>query len=335
MCAACGLGFACGRLASDGGRGTLPAAGSPRDDGSGLLAEASIGPMMGSDDKPGGAGGNTYGYSHDYGGTGYGGASYGGTRYGGTAYSNYRFEPTYESAMPPAAYGAGYSTATVDKPGTIVGDVSWPRPPSIARKIPRTGAGCDDMINTTLEASSGHVAGAVVYLEDIRRGRAHPDQGQSRRLQTGGLVVRRRCELNPRVQVIAPIGAALSVTTLDAGMQRLTVERLDGGASVTVELRGAGSMREVRLDAAGLFRVSTEGQATSGAWVAVAAHPYYTQTDAQGRFQLDDVPPGTYTLAVWHPPLYLGDGKWTEARTIRRKVSVKPHAATKVGIAIK
>ena len=39
------------------------------------------------------------------------------------------------------------------------------------------------------------------------------------------------------------------------------------------------------------------------AWIYVVPHGRYTVTDAAGRFQLPDVPPGTYQLRVWHEQL--------------------------------
>ena len=38
-------------------------------------------------------------------------------------------------------------------------------------------------------------------------------------------------------------------------------------------------------------------------WLGVLDHPYFAVTDAEGRFTLRDVPPGDYTLAVWHERL--------------------------------
>ena len=35
----------------------------------------------------------------------------------------------------------------------------------------------------------------------------------------------------------------------------------------------------------------------------VTDHPYYAVTEANGSFTLTDVPPGTYTLRVWHETL--------------------------------
>lgn len=30
-------------------------------------------------------------------------------------------------------------------------------------------------------------------------------------------------------------------------------------------------------------------------------NPYYALTDAEGKFKIDQIPPGTYQLVVWHP----------------------------------
>jgi hypothetical protein len=38
-------------------------------------------------------------------------------------------------------------------------------------------------------------------------------------------------------------------------------------------------------------------------WALVADHPYYAVTDKDGRYQLTDIPPGTYRVTVWHPYL--------------------------------
>ena len=38
-------------------------------------------------------------------------------------------------------------------------------------------------------------------------------------------------------------------------------------------------------------------------WLYVVDHPYFGITDQDGRFTLDQVPPGPYTLLAWHPIL--------------------------------
>jgi plastocyanin len=38
-------------------------------------------------------------------------------------------------------------------------------------------------------------------------------------------------------------------------------------------------------------------------WIGVVDHPYFAVTGEDGSFQLQNVPPGTYTLAIWHESL--------------------------------
>jgi hypothetical protein len=36
-------------------------------------------------------------------------------------------------------------------------------------------------------------------------------------------------------------------------------------------------------------------------WAMAVNNPYYALTDANGKFSIDNIPPGTYHLVVWHP----------------------------------
>ena len=47
----------------------------------------------------------------------------------------------------------------------------------------------------------------------------------------------------------------------------------------------------------------------------IVNNPYYAKTDRQGGFAIDQLPPGTYTVSVWHPRF----------KTIEKEVTVSAH----------
>ncbi len=53
-------------------------------------------------------------------------------------------------------------------------------------------------------------------------------------------------------------------------------------------------------------------------WGLIVENPYYAITPESGEFEISDVPPGDYTLTVWHA----GMKKYLE-----KNISVKPHGA--------
>src|SRR4029453_17864388 len=54
------------------------------------------------------------------------------------------------------------------------------------------------------------------------------------------------------------------------------------------------------------------------AYVAVLDHPYFAVTDENGRFEIHDLPPGKYTLRLWHEKLQARD----QEVDLRRDVTI-------------
>jgi plastocyanin len=61
-----------------------------------------------------------------------------------------------------------------------------------------------------------------------------------------------------------------------------------------------GQSKAVRVDEPGIVRVFCEIHSHMNAFILVFAHRFFDVTDEQGRYRIDQVPPGTYTLVVWH-----------------------------------
>jgi hypothetical protein len=62
----------------------------------------------------------------------------------------------------------------------------------------------------------------------------------------------------------------------------------------------AGRSRSVRFDEPGIVRVFCEIHSHMTAHILVFAHRYFAVTDEAGRYRLDGVPPGTYTVVAWN-----------------------------------
>jgi plastocyanin len=66
----------------------------------------------------------------------------------------------------------------------------------------------------------------------------------------------------------------------------------------------AGKSKAVRFERPGVVRVFCEIHSHMSAFILVFAHRYFAVTDDDGRYRIDNVPPGTYTVAVWNEALH-------------------------------
>jgi len=64
-----------------------------------------------------------------------------------------------------------------------------------------------------------------------------------------------------------------------------------------------GQTRTVRFDKPGLIKVFCQIHSHMSASVMVFDHPWFAVPDGEGRFELNDVPPGARSLVAWHERL--------------------------------
>ena len=68
-----------------------------------------------------------------------------------------------------------------------------------------------------------------------------------------------------------------------------------------------------------IFRIRCDVHGWMDGWFYGADNPYYAVTEKDGSFKLTDVPPGSYTVEVWHEKL----GKSTQKVTVKAKEDAK------------
>ena len=58
-------------------------------------------------------------------------------------------------------------------------------------------------------------------------------------------------------------------------------------------------------------------------WGLAVDNPYYALTDANGNFEISDIPPGTYKMVIWHPQV---------RATIEQQVTIRAKGAATVNV---
>ena len=86
----------------------------------------------------------------------------------------------------------------------------------------------------------------------------------------------------------------------------------------------AGKSKAVRFDRPGIVRVFCDIHSHMSAFVVVFNHPYFRVTDADGRYRIDQVPPGTYTIVGW----YEGEAR------VQRTITVTPGTIAELDLVV-
>lgn len=192
----------------------------------------------------------------------------------------------------------GYEPIEVVNGGTITGTVSWsgevPELPSTEVTTHREVCGAAQPSPVLAIGRQGGIAGVVVWLEGIRRGRALAVPEQPIEIALEG------CRFAPHV-VAAPVGARLAFRNADPVLHNVRASLQSGDVWLSRGLPGQGDRIEQAIERAGVVRlVDDAGHPWMLGWVHAFEHPYFAVSDAQGRFQLTGIPSGQYRVRVWH-----------------------------------
>lgn len=132
-----------------------------------------------------------------------------------------------------------------------------------------------------------------VYVKDGLPGRLYPIPSETVVLD------QQKCRYVPRVLGIQ-VGQALTIRNSDPLLHNVRSEGainepFDIGTPVQgVEVKRTFVTREVMVP----FKCNVH--AWMNAYVGVLEHPFFAVSDGKGRFSLQQLPPGTYTIEVWH-----------------------------------
>jgi hypothetical protein len=186
------------------------------------------------------------------------------------------------------------------------------------------------------------VMNCIVTLEGIARGKPFLP-GKKLALE------QHHCDYMPHVLVVSPKDE-LSIVNLDPILHNVhCCEERAGGKTVfniAQPIKGQRTPVTSMLpsDETMLFANCDAGHPWMSAYIKMAETPYFAVTNAEGAFRLNDVPPGTYSLEVWHEGVRvvkteMEDGKpkkyiFEDPYTLKQPVTVTGKSTTTVNFSL-
>jgi hypothetical protein len=220
-----------------------------------------------------------------------------------------------------------YRVVAVSDAGTITGTVDFDGvapAPTIVRPTSDQNVCGNSITEKNVALSGTRVGGAIVWLTDIRSGKAFPMQRRFELTNDG-------CTLDPYVQVILTNGT-LNVSNDDRTLH--TDRFINVGTGQITALAPFNDDGEVvpvdKFTEPAEVEVVCEQHPWTHAWLAVLDQPYFAETSASGAFTIEGIPAGKYHLRAWHPALGFADDSVTITAGQQTTVAfrIRPTAAT-------
>ena len=200
------------------------------------------------------------------------------------------------------ALGVAFGSATA---GTIRGQVRVPPSDNSGLGAPNAYPGRASSLGKRPVAVRGSVLDAVVYVDAIA-----PSVDSTLAGAAGTPAMEQKDQaFGPRVLAV-PVGARVAFPNRDPIFHSVfsvsPVKRFDLGKY------GRGKSKSVTFTKVGVVNVYCDIHSDMAGFILVVPNHAFVQPDADGRYALPSLPPGTYTVIAWHPDL----------KTVRRTVQI-------------
>jgi len=206
--------------------------------------------------------------------------------------------------------------------GSVSGRVTFngTPPAPVIQKVDEDVQACggDRPSTELLVGGSGGIQNVVLSIETVASGKDwnFPEEFA---------YDQKKCAFVPRIMLIKPnmAGAVLNSDsighnfhTISTGVYNIN-KKIQPGAKMVVT--------KDQIRRSGKIRAKCDIHSWMGGWWIVAETPYTVVSDKDGNFSLANVPPGNYTLKIWHEKL--GESQ--------QNVVVKKGETTKMDVALK
>jgi plastocyanin len=214
----------------------------------------------------------------------------------------------------PAGGVWAYQGGDVKDGGSVSGTVKFkgsaPAPKKIDANKDKEVCGKTAKTDESLVVNNGNVANAVVTITDINTGK---------KIELKKVVLDQKgCEYQPHVLAF-PVGSSVDINNDDGILHNIhTYDSKKNSLFNEAQPKFKKTITK-KIDTAGPINVKCDVHGWMDGWFVVTQNPYFSVTDKSGSFKLTDVPPGTYTVQVWHEKL----GTNTQKVTVKAKEDAK------------
>ncbi|MBI1906267.1 MAG: hypothetical protein HYS20_08545 [Rhodocyclales bacterium] len=196
-----------------------------------------------------------------------------------------------------------YEAGAVSGGGSIAGAVSFTGAVPPPRSLPITkdnqvcGSGNREIVEVNV--AGGKLAGAVVYVSKI-------DKGKAWGAAAAPILDQKGCAFAPEVLVVQK-DVDLTIRNSDPVLHNIHTYEIIGKVRRTMFNVGQpdkGDIKQsIKVRRANAVKVECDAHDFMHGWAFAADNPYAAVTRADGSFTLEDVPAGDYEVKVWHPVL--------------------------------
>jgi hypothetical protein len=183
-----------------------------------------------------------------------------------------------------------YEVSEVQDGGTIAGRIVFAGPiphlpPLVITKDQDVCGAAASPQMLLVSADNRGVRDAVIAVAGLAKGKAPVTFKPS--------LDNRKCALIPHVQAVM-VGTEMVIQSSDPFLHTTRGRFPDFKQAFNLVFPKNTPAKEQRI------AVTCDTHAHMRAYILAFEHPYFTVTDADGRFQIDQVPAGLYTLQAWH-----------------------------------
>lgn len=135
----------------------------------------------------------------------------------------------------------------------------------------------------------------------------------------------KNCSFSPRIMLIKPKTPGEVLNSDSIGHNFHTISKGVYNTNKKIQPGSKLSISKTKIRKSGKVKTKCDIHSWMGGYWVVADSPYTVLSDADGNFSITDIPPGKYTLKIWHETL--GESK--------QKVEVTKGGESKIDVALK